>query len=92
MLVDCVARRTPLPRWWFVGGAVRHLLADLIRRPGHAGELFTLRTDRAWLDHLTRDRYLSRAGFERRYGASVPGSPLPAGRGLHTMLWRAPGS
>jgi SAM-dependent methyltransferase len=91
VLVDCVARRTPLPRWWFVGGAVRHLLVDLIRRPAHAGELFVLRTDRAWLDHLTRDRYLSRAGFERRYARAFPGARFQRIGGLHTMLWHAPG-
>jgi SAM-dependent methyltransferase len=91
VLVDCVAGRSPLPRWWFVGGAVRHLLVDLIRRPGHAGERFALRTDRTWLDHLTRDRYLSRAGFERRYAQAFPGARFQRVGGLHTMLWHAPG-
>jgi hypothetical protein len=45
VLADCVARRPTLPRWWFVGGAVRDLLVDLARRPALAGELFRLRTD-----------------------------------------------
>ena len=62
VLADCVARRPALPRWWFVGGAVRHLLVDLAGRPAPARELWELRTDPAWLDHLTRDRYRSRAG------------------------------
>jgi SAM-dependent methyltransferase len=91
VLVDCVARGSPLPRWWFVGGALRQLLVDLVRRPGHAGELFGLRTDPAWLDHLTRDRYLSRAGFERRYAKAFPGARFQPVGGLHTMRWHAPG-
>lgn len=90
VLVDCVARRPALPRWWFVGGAVRHLLVDLARRPAHAGELFGLRTDPAWLDHLTRDRYLSRAAFERRYAQAFPGARFWPVGGLHAMLWHAP--
>jgi SAM-dependent methyltransferase len=90
VLVDCVARRPALPRWWFVGGAVRHLLVDLARRPTHARELWGLRTDPAWLDHLTRDRYLSRAGFERRYAWAFPGARFRPVGGLHAMLWRAP--
>jgi SAM-dependent methyltransferase len=88
--VDCVARRPALPRWWFVGGAVRDLLVDLARRPAHARELWGLRTDPAWLDHLTRDRYLSRAAFERRYARAFPGAHFQAVKGLHAMLWHAP--
>jgi SAM-dependent methyltransferase len=91
VLADCVALRTLLPRWWFVAGAVRHLLADLARRPAHARELWRLRTDPAWLDHLTHDRYLSRAGFERRYTRAFPGARFPPIGGVHVMLWRAPG-
>jgi SAM-dependent methyltransferase len=91
VLADCVARRASLPRWWFVGGAVRHLLADLARRPAHARELWGLRTDPAWLDHLTRDRYLSRAGFERRYAQAFPGARFCPVGGFHIMLWHAPG-
>jgi SAM-dependent methyltransferase len=90
VLADCVAGRPALPRWWFVGGAVRHLLVDLARRPAHAGELFGLRTDPVWLDHLTRDRYLSRAAFERRYAQAFPGARFWPVGGLHTMLWHAP--
>jgi hypothetical protein len=91
VLADCVALRTLLPRWWFVAGAVRHLLADLARRPAHARELWRLRTDPAWLDHLTHDRYLSRAGFERRYARAFPGARFRPVGGMHVMLWHAPG-
>jgi SAM-dependent methyltransferase len=91
VLADCVALRPLLPRWWFVAGAVRHLLADLARRPAHARELWRLRTDPAWLDHLTHDRYLSRAGFERRYARAFPGARFRPVGGMHVMLWHAPG-
>jgi SAM-dependent methyltransferase len=90
VLVDCVARRPALPRWWFVGGAVRQMLVDLVRRPAHARELWGLRTDPVWLDHLTRDRYLSRAGLERRYARAFPGARFWPVGGLHSMLWHAP--
>jgi 2-polyprenyl-3-methyl-5-hydroxy-6-metoxy-1,4-benzoquinol methylase len=40
VLVDCVSRRSPIPRWWFIGGAVRHLVVDLARQPTHARELW----------------------------------------------------
>jgi 2-polyprenyl-3-methyl-5-hydroxy-6-metoxy-1,4-benzoquinol methylase len=90
VLVDCVARRPTLPRWWFVAGAVRHLLVDLARRPTHARELWKLRTHPAWLDHLTRDHYLSRVAFERRYAQAFPGARFWPVGGLHAMLWRAP--
>ena len=89
VLVDCVARRPTLPRWWFVGGAVRHLLVDLARRPAHARELWGLRTDPAWLDHLTHDRYLSRAVFERRYARAFPAARFWPVGGLHAMRWQA---
>jgi SAM-dependent methyltransferase len=89
VLADCVARRPSLPRWWFVGGAVRDLLVDLARQPTHARELWGLRTDPAWLDHLTHDRYLSRAGFERRYAQAFPGARFWPVGGLHAMLWHA---
>ena len=90
VLADCVARRPTLPRWWFVGGAVRDLLVDLGRRPAHARELWGLRTDPAWLDHLTGDRYLSRAAFERRYAQTFPGARFRPVGGSHAMLWHAP--
>jgi SAM-dependent methyltransferase len=90
VLADCVARRPALPRWWFVGGAVRDLLVDLVRRPAYAGELFGLRTDPAWLDHLTGDRYLSRTGFERRYARAFPGARFWPVGGFHAMRWHAP--
>jgi SAM-dependent methyltransferase len=90
VLADCVARRPSLPRWWFVGGAVRDLLVDLARRPAYAGELLGLRTDPAWLDHLTGDRYLSRTAFERRYARAFPGARFWPVGGFHAMLWHAP--
>jgi SAM-dependent methyltransferase len=88
-LADCVARRPTLPRWWFVSGAIRDLLVDLARQPALAGERFRLRTDPAWLDHLTHDRYLSRATFERRYAQAFPGAHLQPVNGFHAMLWHA---
>ena len=90
VLVDCVACHPTLPRWWFAGGAVRHLLVDLAHRPTHAWELWGLRTDPVWLDHLTGDRYLSRAGFERRYARAFPGAHFRPVGGLHVMVWHAP--
>jgi hypothetical protein len=70
--------------------SVRDLLVDLARRPTHARELWGLRTDPTWLDHLTRDRYLSRAAFERRYARAFPGAHFWPVGGVHAMLWRAP--
>jgi SAM-dependent methyltransferase len=90
VLADCVARRPTLPRWWFAGGAVRDLLVDLARRPAHARQLWGLRTDPAWLDHVTRDRYLSRAAFERRYAQAFPGAHFQPLGGFHAMRWHAP--
>jgi SAM-dependent methyltransferase len=90
VLADCVACRPTLPRWWFVGGAVRDLLVDLVRRPASAWELWGLRTDPAWLDHLTRDRYLSRGAFERRYAQVFPGARFQPVNGFHIMRWHAP--
>lgn len=59
------------------------VLADCVaRRPAHARELWRLRTDPAWLDHLTRDRYLKPRRLRTPLRASVPGSTLLAGRGL----------
>jgi hypothetical protein len=74
-------------RWWFVGGAVRHLLGDLGRQPADAGELWRLRTDPAWLDQLTQDRYLSRTDFERRYEEAFPEARFQSLGAFHTMLW-----
>jgi len=72
------------------------VLADCVaRRPAlprwwFVGELFGLRTDPAWLDHLTRDRYLSRAAFECRYAQAFPGARFRPVEGFHAMLWHAP--
>jgi SAM-dependent methyltransferase len=90
VLIDCVACRPAIPRWWLLGGAVRDLLRDLVRRPAHARELFRLRTDPAWLDHVTSDRYLSRVAFERRYAQVFPGAHFSPVDGFHTMLWHRP--
>jgi hypothetical protein len=51
--------------------------------------LWGLRTDPAWLDHLTRDRYLSRAGFERGYARAFPGARFWPVAGFQTMLRHA---
>jgi ubiquinone/menaquinone biosynthesis C-methylase UbiE len=92
ILADLVAKRPQLPRWWFYLDAWRRLRADLLHRPVHeALELYKLRTHPAWLNHLTSDRYLSREGFEQRYGSVFEGATfvdLDRGR-IKAMWWRA---
>ena len=85
VLIDNVAPTPAVRRRWFIGEAFRTLAADLLRRrrpPAEAWELFRLNTDRTWLDHLTRDRFLSPEQFGQRYGAVFPGA-------VFTDLYRA---
>ena len=78
ILIDNVARRpsekvlpdwTPA-RWVHVGGAMRELPGDVVRLGwAQARWILKFRTSAPWLAHLASDRYLSRQGFERTYGA-----------------------
>jgi SAM-dependent methyltransferase len=77
VLVDNVAPRPAISRRWFLADALRQLLLDLMgrRRPAReAVELFRLNIHPGWLDHVTSDRFLSPAEFERRYGSVFPGA------------------
>src|SRR5215510_4345363 len=60
----------------------------------HAGslarELWGLRIDPAWLEHLARDRHLSRARSNAAARGRSPGARFGPVGGFHAMLWRAP--
>jgi hypothetical protein len=93
VLVDNVAARPAVPRRWLVGEAVRGLALDLALRrrpPGEALELFRLGTHPAWLAHVTADRFLSPAEFDRRYGRVFPGAPFTSLRRAPALTWDAP--
>jgi SAM-dependent methyltransferase len=94
VLVDNVAARPAVPRRWFVAEAVRALALDLALRrrpPGEALELYRLSTHPAWLDHVTADRFLSPAEFERRYGRAFPGATFTGMYRSRALCWDAPG-
>jgi SAM-dependent methyltransferase len=94
VLVDNVAARPAVPRRWFLAEAVRALALDLARRrrpPGEALELYRLSIHPAWLDHLTADRFLSSAEFERRYGRVFPGATFTGMYRARALCWEAPG-
>jgi len=85
VLIDNVAARPAVPRWWFRKEALRLLAGDLVgrRRPAaEAVELYRLNVDSGWLDHVTSDRFLSPAEFGRRYDKVFP-------EGRHTDMYRA---
>lgn len=93
VLVDNVAARPAVPRRWFLAEAVRALGFDLAlrRRPSReALELFRLSTHPAWLDHVTADRFLSPAEFDRRYGRVFPGARYTDLYRARAMCWDAP--
>jgi SAM-dependent methyltransferase len=93
VLVDNVAPRPAVPRRWFVAEAVRGLGLDLAlrRRPAReALELFRLSTHPAWLDHVTADRFLSPAEFDRRYGRVFPGAHYTDLYRTRALTWDAP--
>jgi SAM-dependent methyltransferase len=91
ILIDNVAARPTPPGWVYRLGAVRELPADR-RRYGwqQAWWLLRFRTSRAWLDHLTSDRYLSRQLFEQGYGAIFPGAQFHALGYTHALVWHNP--
>jgi SAM-dependent methyltransferase len=91
ILVDNVASRPTPSRWIYRLGAVRELPADL-RRHGwqQTRWLLNFRTSASWLDHLASDRYLSRHGFEQRYGVVFPGARFHALGYAHALVWRNP--
>jgi SAM-dependent methyltransferase len=93
VLIDNVASRPVVPRRWFVAEAVRTLGHDLARRRrpvGEALELFRLSTHPAWLDHVTADRFLSPAEFERRYRRAFPGATSSGLYRARALCWDAP--
>jgi len=90
ILVDLVSERGRLPKWFFRAGAVVDLGRDLLGRRPHALERFRLAMGPAWLDHLASDRYLSSSEFDRRYGASLPGSTIERVAQFRVCTWTAP--
>ncbi|MFF7637831.1 class I SAM-dependent methyltransferase [Kitasatospora sp. NPDC008050] len=90
VLIDTVSRRPATPRWWLYCGSVRKLAQNVVGRgPATAWEIFRLSTG-DWLEHRAGDRYLSREGFERAYGAVFPEARFqPVGR-AQGMVWDAP--
>jgi hypothetical protein len=93
LLVDNVAARPRVPRWWFRTEAVRLLAADLLgrRRPsGEALELYRLNTNPAWLDHLTRDRFWHPDEFDHRTGRVFPGARYAALYRARALCWDNP--
>ncbi|TCO26261.1 ubiquinone/menaquinone biosynthesis C-methylase UbiE [Kribbella steppae] len=89
-LADTVSPRPANPKWWLYGGEVRKLARNLVRRgAGDAWEIFRLSTGE-WLDHRASDRYLSRDGFERLYGAAFPGGSFVRVGGQHCVIWDRP--
>ena len=76
VLLDNVAATPAVPRWWFRREALRRFGADVLRRQRplrEALELLRLQLNRAWLDHVTTDRFLSPSEFRQHYGAVFPG-------------------
>jgi ubiquinone/menaquinone biosynthesis C-methylase UbiE len=75
VLLDIVAPRPAIPRWWFQREALRSCVADVRERrrpPREALELLRLLWHPRWLDHVTTDRFLSPAEFRRHYGGVFP--------------------
>jgi SAM-dependent methyltransferase len=91
VLVDNVAQRPTPPRWVYLAGAVRDLPGDL-RRHGwrQAAWRLRFRTGAPFLGHLASDRYLTRQGFEERYGAAFPGARFQGLGHTHALIWRDP--
>ncbi len=93
VLIDNVAPRPAVPRWWFHKEAVRLLAADLLarRRPvAEAVELYRLNTSPAWLDHLVTDRFLHPDEFDRRTGRVFPGARYAGLYRARALCWDAP--
>jgi SAM-dependent methyltransferase len=92
VLIDNVAPRPAISRRWFLADALRQLLLDLIRRrrpAREAVELFRLNIHPGWLDHVTSDRFLSPAEFERRYGSVFPGARYTGLDFARALCWDA---
>lgn len=76
VLLDNVAPKPAVPRWWFRREALRRFAGDVVarRRPlPEAVEMLRLLLHPAWLDHVTSDRFLSPSEFRQRYGNVFPG-------------------
>jgi SAM-dependent methyltransferase len=91
VLVDNVAPWPTPPRWVYLAGAVRDLPGG-VRRHGwwQAAWRLRFRTSAPWLGHLAGDRYLTRRGFEQRYGAVFPGARFQRLGHAHGLAWRDP--
>jgi SAM-dependent methyltransferase len=88
ILIDNIASRPTPPRWVHVLGAVRHIPSDVGRLGARqASWLFKFRTGASWLEHLASDRYLSRQGFERRFGSIFPGARFQNLGYAHALVW-----
>jgi SAM-dependent methyltransferase len=91
VLVDNVAPWPTPPRWAYLAGAVRDLPGDLRRRGWRrAAWRLRFRTSAPWLAHLASDRYLTRRGFEHRYGVAFPGARFVGLGHLHALVRHDP--
>jgi len=93
VLIDNVAPRPAVPRWWFVKEAVHILLGDLLYRrrpPSEAWELYRLNIHPAWLDHLTSDRFLNPSEFAKRYSRVFAGAGFTDLYRTRAMCWQVP--
>jgi hypothetical protein len=79
-----------MPRWFFYAAAAVYRPIDPLRRRAHGLELYRLDTDPAWIAHLSRDRYLIRSQFERRYARQFPGATFKRAARVHICSWTAP--
>ncbi len=88
ILIDNVASRPTPARWVHVVGALRNAPGDVLRVGAQpTAWLLKFRMSKPWLDHLASDRYLSRAEFERRYGAFFPGARFANLGYAHGLVW-----
>lgn len=92
MLIDNVAPRPSVPRWRHAAGALRRFPFDVLRLGArNATSVLRFQIGRPWLDHMASDRYLSRAEFERVYGAAFPGGRFARLGYLHALVWNNDG-
>jgi ubiquinone/menaquinone biosynthesis C-methylase UbiE len=86
VLVD--AAQPPKPRWMFYVGNGLRLAGDIRHGDRFAWERFRLNSDRHWIDHKVRDRFLSPEGFAATYGGALPGAIIAPVAGVYTAVWQ----
>jgi ubiquinone/menaquinone biosynthesis C-methylase UbiE len=93
ILIDIADDRPSMPRGWLRRQAAKGLVKDLARRRRpvrEAFEVYRLSTMRGWLDHVTTDRFLGPAEFDRVYGGAFPGSEVVPMDMARALVWTAP--